>query len=99
MTAPSPPFTPFPGARIAVVGLGRAGLPAARRLAAWGAEVTVWDDRPEARAAAEAAGLTLQDPTAGPFRAYALLLSPGIPHYLPVPHPAARAAAAAGAPI
>ena len=69
MTAPSPPFTPFPGARIAVVGLGRAGLPAARRLASWGAEVTVWDDKADARAAAEAAGLMLQDPTAGPFRA------------------------------
>ncbi|MFM7423283.1 MAG: UDP-N-acetylmuramoyl-L-alanine--D-glutamate ligase, partial [Alphaproteobacteria bacterium] len=89
----------FPGAHIAVVGLGRAGLPAARRLAAWGAEVTVWDDRPEARAAAEAAGLAVQDPAAGPFRADALLLSPGIPHYLPAPHPAAEAAAAAGAPI
>ena len=99
MTAPSPPFTPFPGARIAIVGLGRAGLPAAQRLASWGAEVTVWDDKPEARTAAEAAGLTLQDPTAGPFRADALLLSPGIPHHLPEPHPAARAAAAAGAPI
>ena len=34
-----------PRARIAVVGLGRAGLPAARRLAAWGAEVTAWDDQ------------------------------------------------------
>jgi UDP-N-acetylmuramoylalanine--D-glutamate ligase len=99
MTAPPPPFTPFPGARIAVVGLGRAGLPAARRLASWGAEVTVWDDKPEARAAAEAAGLTLQDPAAGPFRADALLLSPGIPHHLPAPHPAALAATAAGAPI
>ena len=99
MTAPSPPFTPFPGARIAVVGLGRAGLPAARRLAAWGAEVTVWDDRPEARAAAEAAGLVVKDPASGPFRADALLLSPGIPHHLPAPHPAAAAAAAAGAPI
>jgi len=99
MTAPSPPFTPFPGARIAVVGLGRAGLPAAQRLAAWGAEVTVWDDKPDARAAAEAAGLTLKDLAAGPFRADALLLSPGIPHHLPAPHPAAQAASAAGAPI
>jgi len=99
MTAPSPPFTPFPGARIAVVGLGRAGLPAARRLAAWGAEVTVWDDKPEARAAAEAAGLVVKDPASGPFRADALLLSPGIPHQLPAPHPAAAAAAAAGTPI
>jgi len=82
-----------------VVGLGRAGLPAAQRLMAWGAEITVWDDKPEARAAAEAAGLVVRDPASGPFRADALLLSPGIPHHLPAPHPAAAAAAAAGAPI
>lgn len=99
MTAPSPPFTPFLGARIAVVGLGRAGLPAALRLSAWGADITAWDDKPDARAAAEAAGLAVQDPSAGPFRADALLLSPGIPHHLPAPHPAAVAAKAAGVPI
>ncbi len=99
MMVPAPPFTPFLGARIAVVGLGRAGLPAALRLAEWGAEVTAWDDRPDARAAAEAAGIAVADPAAGALRADALLLSPGIPHTLPKPHPAARAAAAAGVPI
>ena len=99
MTAPPPPFTPFRGARIAVVGLGRAGLPAALRLAAWGAEVEAWDDGEAARRAAEEAGLTIHDPREGRFRADALLLSPGIPHRLPKPHPAARAAEAAGAPI
>jgi len=92
-------FRPFSGERIAVVGLGKAGLPAALRLAEWGAEVTCWDDRPEARAAAEAAGLTLGDPAAGGFRWDALLLSPGIPHLLPQPHPAAEAARAAGRPV
>lgn len=99
MTAPPPPFTPFRGARIAVVGLGRAGLPAALRLAEWGAEVEAWDDGEAARRAAEEAGLTIHDPREGRFRADALLLSPGIPHRLPKPHPAARAAEAAGAPI
>jgi UDP-N-acetylmuramoylalanine--D-glutamate ligase len=92
-------FQPFAGERIAVVGLGRAGLPAAQRLAAWGAEVTVWDDRAEARAQAEAAGMTLRDVAAASFAADALLLSPGIPHALPKPHPAADRARAAGAPI
>ena len=93
-------FTPFAGERVLVVGLGRAGLPAALRLAGWGAEVSVWDDGAEARAAAEAAGLALADPAAGgPFRWDALLLSPGIPHRLPRAHPAAKAARAAGAPI
>lgn len=99
MTTPPPPFTPFRGARIAVVGLGRAGLPAALRLAGWGAEVEAWDDGEEARAVAAEAGLTVRDPSQGRFRADALLLSPGIPHRLPQPHPAARAAQAAGAPI
>ncbi|MBW8267869.1 UDP-N-acetylmuramoyl-L-alanine--D-glutamate ligase [Caldovatus aquaticus] len=93
-------FTPFAGRRIAVMGLGRAGLPAAARLAAWGAEIACWDDREEARAAAEAAGLPLRDLAAsGPFRFDALLLSPGIPHRLPAPHPVAARAAAAGVPL
>ena len=93
-------FTPFAGERVAVVGLGRAGLPAALRLALWGAEVSVWDDSAAARAAAEAAGLALADPAApGPFRWDALLLSPGIPHYLPHAHRAAEAARTAGVPI
>ena len=92
-------FRPFAGERIAVVGLGRAGLPAALRLAAWGAEVTCWDDGAPARAAAEAAGLVLRDPSEGAFTQDALLLSPGIPHRLPKPHPAALRAQEAGAPI
>ena len=89
-------MTPFAGERIAVVGLGRAGLPAARRLAEWGAEVTAWDDSEAARA--EATGLRVADPSAG-FDFDALLLSPGIPHLRPRVHPAAAAARAAGAPI
>ena len=89
-------MTPFAGQRIAVVGLGRAGLPAARRLAEWGAEVTVWDDREAARA--EALGLRVADPALD-FTFDALLLSPGIPHLRPRVHPAAAAARAAGAPI
>ncbi|MCB4823000.1 UDP-N-acetylmuramoyl-L-alanine--D-glutamate ligase [Roseicella aerolata] len=92
-------FKPFTGERIALVGLGKAGLPAAQRLAEWDAEVTCWDDRPEGRAAAEAAGLAIANPAEGAFRWDALLLSPGIPHLLPQPHPAAVAARAAGRPI
>lgn len=99
MNTPAPPFTPFLGARIAVVGLGRAGLPAALRLAEWGAEVEAWDDGEAARNAAAEAGLTVRNPAEGKFRADALLLSPGIPHILPKSHPAAAAARKAGAPI
>ncbi len=95
----SAPFRPFAGERVAVVGLGRAGLPAALRLRDWGAEVAAWDDGAAAREAAARAGLALADPSSGRFRADALLLSPGIPHALPRPHPAAAAAIAAGAPV
>lgn len=89
----------FAGRRFAVVGLGRNGLPAARALAAMGADVTVWDDREDSRAAAAAEGLRLRDAGTQPFTAEALVLSPGIPHRLPAPHPAALRAAEAGAPI
>jgi UDP-N-acetylmuramoylalanine--D-glutamate ligase len=92
-------FTPFSGERIALVGLGKAGLPAARRLVEWGAEVSCWDDRPEGRVAASEAGLRVEDPSQGTFRWDALLLSPGIPHRLPRVHPAAAAAIAAGRPV
>jgi UDP-N-acetylmuramoylalanine--D-glutamate ligase len=86
----------FAGRRFAVVGLGRNGLPAARALLAMGAEVAVWDDRPEARAEA---GLPLHDPARGLAGFEALVLSPGIPHALPAPHPAALAARRAGIPV
>jgi UDP-N-acetylmuramoylalanine--D-glutamate ligase len=92
-------FTPFSGQRIAVVGLGRAGLPAALRLAQWGAEVVAWDDGAPAREAAERAGVAVRDLSSVPFRFDALLLSPGIPHTLPRPHPVAEHAAAARVPV
>lgn len=89
---------PFTGQRIAVVGLGKAGLPAARRLRAWGAEVTAWDDDDARREEAAAEGLRVADPAAH-WAFDALLLSPGIPHMRPRAHPAAAAARAAGAPV
>ena len=62
-----------------------------------GAEVAVWDDRPTPReAAAPLLGATAADDFAA---STALVLSPGIPHRLPAPHPAAAAARAAGMPI
>ena len=41
------------GAQVAVLGLGRSGLAAARALAAGGAVPICWDDNAEARARAE----------------------------------------------
>ena len=92
-------FSPdiFSGKRYAVVGLGKNGLPAARGLQAMGAKVVAWDDNPAARSAAQ--DLDLADPVEGDFDFDALVLSPGIPHRLPRPHPAAQRAAEAGVPI
>ncbi len=89
----------FSGARFAVLGLGRNGLPAAIALAAMGAEVWAWDDGPAARAAAESAGVAPRDPSPILARCDGLVLSPGIPHRLPAPHPLAEAARTAGVPI
>ncbi|HYZ24290.1 MAG TPA: UDP-N-acetylmuramoyl-L-alanine--D-glutamate ligase [Rhodopila sp.] len=87
----------FRGKRFAVVGLGKNGLPAARALTAMGAEVVAWDDKSETRAAAT--GVELRNPVQGPWDYDALVLSPGIPHRLPEPHPAAARAREAGTPI
>lgn len=95
MTAFAPDL--FAGRRFAVVGLGRNGLPVARALLAMGADVAAWDDRPEARASAT--GLTSRDLGEGDFTFDALVLSPGIPHRLPKPHPVAVRALGAGVPI
>ncbi len=89
----------FAGQRIAVLGLGRNGRPAAAALVAMGAAVSVWDDREAARAEAAAAGLHVADPRAAMGALDSILVSPGIPHALPAPHPIAQAAIAAGVPI
>ncbi|HLB79955.1 MAG TPA: UDP-N-acetylmuramoyl-L-alanine--D-glutamate ligase [Dongiaceae bacterium] len=94
------PVPIFSGRPVAVLGLGRSGLAAARALAAGGAEVWVWDDDAGARGAAAAAGAALVDLRDCDWRRpAALVLSPGIPHTHPTPHPAATAARAAGCEI
>ncbi|HSR56288.1 MAG TPA: Mur ligase family protein, partial [Alphaproteobacteria bacterium] len=88
------------GATYAVMGLGGSGLAAAEALAAAGATVRAWDDDTARREAAEAQGIALFDLTAGGLDdAKALVLSPGIPHTFPVPHPVAKRARDAGVPI
>ncbi len=83
----------FAGKRFAVVGLGRNGAPAVHALRAMGAEVAAWDDR------VRPDGIDLRDPTADIASFDALVLSPGIPHRLPAPHPIAAAALAASVPV
>ncbi len=91
---PLPFFHDLP---IAILGLGRSGLQAAKALLDSGAEVWAWDDDAARRADAEAAGVPIRDLSKVDLReATTLLLSPGIPHSFPAPHPIVAAAKAAG---
>ncbi|CAN5895654.1 UDP-N-acetylmuramoyl-L-alanine--D-glutamate ligase [soil metagenome] len=81
------PVRGFEGKTVAVFGLARTGLAAARALLAGGAQVALWDERPEGRAAAEALGLPLVDLTTADWTQFAaLMLSPGVPLTHPEPH-------------
>jgi UDP-N-acetylmuramoylalanine--D-glutamate ligase len=94
------PVTCLAGVPVAVLGLGKSGMVAAEALRAGGARVTAWDDGAAARAAAAARGFALAEPDAIDWGACrALVISPGIPHLHPRPHPAAAAARAHGVEI
>lgn len=95
------PVRGYEGAKVAVLGLGRSGVSAARALRAGGAEPVCWDDNPEARARAEGEGFACADLTRdGAFDGIAaLIVSPGIPHLYPAPNPVVAAALAAGVPV
>jgi len=89
------------GKRVAVLGLGRSGLSAARALAQGGATPLCWDDNPEARDRAGEEGFACADlRKQAAFEDIArLIVSPGIPHLYPAPHPVVAAALAAGVPV
>ncbi len=90
----------FAGTPIAVLGLGKSGLSAARALQDSGADVRAWDDDPARREAAQSDGMAVVDlATADLHGVPMLLLSPGIPHTYPAPHPAVTQARAAGCEI
>ncbi|WP_298857529.1 UDP-N-acetylmuramoyl-L-alanine--D-glutamate ligase [uncultured Sulfitobacter sp.] len=95
------PVQGMQGLRVAVLGLGRSGLSAARALKAGGAEPVCWDDNFKARAAAEAEGFEcLELSRNGAFDGIArLIVSPGIPHLYPAPNPVVAAALEAGVPV
>ncbi|MBY0562578.1 MAG: UDP-N-acetylmuramoyl-L-alanine--D-glutamate ligase [Hyphomonadaceae bacterium] len=94
------PITEFKGRDVAVFGLARTGLAAARALAAGGARVHAWDDSDATRAAASAAGVPVSDINARDWRTFsALVLSPGVPLTFPEPHRVVTLAEATGVPI
>ncbi|SNR26524.1 UDP-N-acetylmuramoyl-L-alanine--D-glutamate ligase [Puniceibacterium sediminis] len=95
------PVQGFEGQSVAVLGLGRSGMSAARALVAGGAVPVCWDDSPEARDRAAGEGFELRDLTRpGAFEDIAsLMVSPGIPHLYPAPNPVISAAWAAGVPV
>jgi UDP-N-acetylmuramoylalanine--D-glutamate ligase len=88
------------GKRIAVMGLGISGLATARALTESGAQVLAWDDDEARRAEAQSAAVPLSDLSDADWKDIpTLVLSPGIPHSFPQPHPVAAAADAAGTEI
>lgn len=95
------PVQGYEGHKVAVLGLGRSGLATAAALRAGGAEPILWDDSPESRANAEAAGWTCTDLTRdGAFEGVSVLVtSPGIPHLYPNPHRVIALAMEQGIPV
>jgi UDP-N-acetylmuramoylalanine--D-glutamate ligase len=94
------PVAGFEKRTVAVFGLARTGLTAARALLAGGAQVALWDENSDARARAAAEGLPVEDLSQGDFARFdALLLSPGVPLTHPVPHWTVERAKAAGVEI
>jgi len=94
------PVPGFEGRRVAVFGLGRSGITAARALRAGGAIPILWDDGEAGRAQAEGEGFTVEDLAAADWSDFAaLVLSPGAPLTHPKPHWTVDLARAAGVPV
>ena len=94
------PVPGFEGRRVAVFGLGRSGVTAARALQAGGALAVLWDDGVSGRMQAQAEGFVLEDLTTADWSSFAaLVLSPGAPLTHPKPHWTVDKARAAGVPV
>src|SRR6185503_2931921 len=94
------PVRGFAGKTVAVFGLGRTGLTAARALKAGGAEVVLWDEKAESREKAAAEGFRLADLSSADWSGFsAIMLSPGVPLTHPKPHWTVDKAKAAGVEI
>ena len=81
------PVTTFAGRQVAVFGLGKSGLLAARSLIAGGAEVVAFDDSDKMPADATSAGLKTKNLRQLDWsQVAALVLAPGVPLTHPEPH-------------
>jgi len=89
------------GQKIAVLGLGRSGLIAARALREGGAEPICWDDNPAAQEKAQAEGFNVTDLSRASAMegVSSLIVSPGIPHLYPTPNPVVALALEIGIPV
>jgi UDP-N-acetylmuramoylalanine--D-glutamate ligase len=93
-------LTVLEGSSFVVLGLARSGQATVRALRAAGIDCIAWDDNAASRDAAAQLGARIADPSTIDWSGItALVISPGIPSTLPVPHPVAVAARAAGKPI
>ncbi len=97
------PATHYNGHAVAILGLGRSGLSAARALKAGGATPVCWDDNENSLSAAEEEGFLIANLHEGrvweehDFKV--LILSPGIPHLYPQVNPIVRLAWKYGVPV
>jgi UDP-N-acetylmuramoylalanine--D-glutamate ligase len=81
------PVRGFEDQTVAVFGLGRTGMTAARALKAGGAMPVLWDEQAAARRAAAEEGFEIVDLREADWsRLAALMLSPGVPLTHPKPH-------------
>lgn len=74
---------------VGVLGLGRTGIATVKALQNGGAHPISWDDQPTVRKRAEECGIELSDLNEDVFlnKISVLIVSPGIPHLYPEPHP------------
>ena len=83
----------FADKNIAIMGLGKSGLDVASRLIDCGAHIQAWDDNPQSQNKAKDHNIPLVDLTCEDVwqktKFDMFILSPGIPHHLPKPHPTA----------
>ena len=87
----------FKGQKVAILGLGRSGRSVAQSLLKADAQVLAWDDQESAREVAHDLGIPLINLHSIEWEdVQHLILSPGIPHYYPAPHPVVARAQIAG---